>query len=194
MDGADGAAAPITNMANTPIESIEAEQPLLITQYGLVPDTAGPGKFRGGLGIIREYELLAEKAQIQIRSDRTKFLPYGAQGGSPGSRTYSIMNPDTDKKVLPSKFLTSMKKGEVYRLIQAGAGGYGDPLERDPDAVVADATQGKVTLDHAKEAYGVVLKSNPLSVDKDATEKLRAEMLKTRGPLSLDPEIVVAES
>ena len=104
------------------------------------------------------------------------------------------MNPDTDKKVLPSKFLTSMKKGEVYRLIQAGAGGYGDPLERDPDAVVADATQGKVTLDHAKEAYGVVLKSNPLSVDKDATEKLRAEMLKTRGPLSLDPEIVVAES
>ena len=194
MDGADGAAAPITNMANTPIESIEAEQPLLITQYGLVPDTAGPGKFRGGLGIIREYELLAEKAQIQIRSARTKFLPYGAQGGSQGSRTYSIMNPDTDKKVLPSKFLTSMKKGEVYRLIQAGAGGYGDPLERDPDAVVADATQGKVTLDHAKEAYGVVLKSNPLSVDKDATEKLRAEMLKTRGPLSLDPEIVVAES
>ena len=87
-----------------------------------------------------------------------------------------------------------MKKGEIYRLIQAGGGGYGDPLERDPEAIISDVNQGKISLEHAKEAYGVILKTNPLSVEKDATEKLRSEMKEARGPLSLDPKIEVAES
>ena len=76
-DGADGLTAPVHNMANTPIETIEATQPLLIRRYGFLTDTGGPGRFRGGLGLVREYELTHDEATLQIRSDRSRFLPWG---------------------------------------------------------------------------------------------------------------------
>ena len=191
-DGADGAAAPITNMANTPIESIEADQPLLIKRYGFVPDSAGAGLYRGGLGMVREYELLADDAMVQIRSDRTKFLPWGAQGGQSGSRTYSILNPDTENRLLPSKFMLSMHKGDVYRLVQAGAGGYGDPLDREPEAVLFDVAQEKVSLESARDDYGVVIDQEALTFDEAATRALRDKIREERGPLSLEPQVVAA--
>ena len=191
-DGADGAAAPITNMANTPIETIESDQPLLVTRYGYVNDSAGAGKHRGGLGMIREYRLLADEATLQIRSDRTKFLPWGAQGGNPGTRTYSILNPDTENRVLPSKFMVELKENDVYRLIQAGAGGYGDPLERDPEAVLADVTQEKVSIERARSDYGVVIDSESLELDAEATNETRDRMRNERGPLNLETQVVSA--
>ena len=194
MDGADGAAAPITNMANTPIECIEADQPLLIRRYGLVPDTAGAGRYRGGLGIIREFEVQVDEAMVQIRSDRTKFLPWGTQGGRPGSRTCNILNPDTVHKVLSSKFLLRLKKGDVYRLVQAGGGGYGDPLERDPSAVLEDVRQVKITVEHAREEYGVVIHPESATVDASATEEQRKQLKAERRPLTMEPEIVTADS
>ena len=192
-DGADGAAAPINNMANTPIESIEADQPLLINRYGYVPDSAGAGKHRGGLGVVREYTMLADEAMVQIRSDRTKFLPWGTQGGQSGSPTRSVLNPDTENRVLPSKFMLDMSKGDVYRLVQAGGGGYGDPLERDPDAVLEDFRQEKVTAAHARSEYGVVIDEATESVDLNATVELRSEMRDRRGPLPLDPQVHTSE-
>ncbi len=191
-DGADGAAAPITNMANTPIETIEADQPLLVTRYGYVPDSGGAGKYRGGMGMIREYRLLAEEATLQVRSDRTKFLPWGVQGGNPGTRTYSILNPDTESRLLPSKFLVEMKRDDVYRLIQAGAGGYGDPLERDTDAVLADVMQEKVSVERARSDYGVVIDPETLVVDVEATNTTRDRMRNQRGPLTLETLVVSA--
>ena len=191
-DGADGASAPVTNQANTPIETIEADQPLLINRYGYVPDSGGAGKFRGGLGVVREYQLTADEATVQIRSDRNKFLPWGAQGGSPGSRTHSILNPDTENRELPSKFLLEVKEGDVYRSIQAGAGGYGDPLERDPEAVLKDVLQEKVTVDRARTHYGVVFSTEPLEVDRKATEALKDRIREERGPLELEPRVVAA--
>ena len=191
-DGADGAAAPVTNQANTPIESIEANQPLLVTRYGFVPDTEGAGEYRGGLGIVREFQLLHEEATLQIRSDRGKFLPWGAQGGSPGSRNYNVLNPDTDNEVLPAKFLRTLVKGDVYRQVQSGAGGYGDPLERDPEAVVEDLVQEKVTLEHIGPAYGVVVDGDTMTVDVAATKQLRSRMREERGPLELEPQVVRA--
>jgi len=191
-DGADGAAAPITNMANTPIETIESDQPLLITQYGYVQDSAGAGKHRGGLGMIREYKLLEEEATLQIRSDRTKFLPWGAQGGKPGTRTYSILNPYTENRILPSKFLLDMKKNDVYRLIQAGAGGYGDPLDRDPEAVLNDVLQEKISIGKAKADYGVIVESETMVIDLVGTTKTRELMRKERGQLNLDAEVIPA--
>ena len=191
-DGPDGATAPVTNQSNTPIESIEADQPLRITRYSYVPDSGGAGKFRGGLGVTREYELTADEATVQIRSDRNKFLPWGAQGGSPGSQTHSILNPDGENRELPSKFLMDVKKGDVYRSVQAGAGGYGDPLERDPEAVLYDVLQEKVTLEGARE-YGVVFTTgDEPGIDVDATEKLREKIRGERGPLSLEPRVVAA--
>ena len=192
LDGADGASAPIQNMANTPIESVEADQPLLVRRYGFVPDTEGAGKYRGGLGIVRDIELTADEAMLQIRSDRTKFLPWGMRGGKPGSRTYSIINPDTEHRVMPSKFSTWVKKGDVYRCIQAGAGGHGDPLERDPEAVREDALQEKVTIERARSEYGVVIDPDTLAVDEDATRETRERMSRGRPPLAAEPEVVAA--
>ena len=192
-DGADGAAAPVTNQANTPIESIEANQPLLVTKYGFVPDTEGPGEFRGGLGIVREFQLVHEEATLQVRSDRGKFLPWGTQGGSPGSPTRNTLNPDAEAERLPAKFLRTLKQGDVYHLIQAGAGGYGDPLDRDPYAVMADVVQEKVTVERAREAYGVVIDTaETMAVDAAATEKLREQMRRERGPLTMEPQVVRA--
>ena len=191
-DGADGAAAPIHNMANTPIETIEANHPLLIKRYGFLPDTAGAGKYRGGLGMVREFELLHKEATLQIRSDRSKFLPWGTQGGSPGSRSYNILNPESDNEILPAKFLRTLTKGDVYRLIQPGGGGYGDPLDRDPKAVLADIKQQKISPAHAKSAYGIVLTASTSSIDVNATNTLRKQMLRDRGPLSTDPEVVLS--
>ena len=192
MDGTDGSAAPITNMANTPIENIESDQPLLITRYGYIPDTAGAGKYRGGLGMIREYQVLADETMLQIRSDRSKYLPWGSQGGKPGSPTYSILNPETEPKMLPSKFLAWLKKGDVYRFIQAGGGGYGDPLERDPSAVLYDYRQGKVTADHADKEYGVIIDTEAKQVDSKSTAKRRDQIRQERGPLDLEPRAEMA--
>ena len=192
-DGADGATAPVTNQANTPIESIEADQPLRINRYGYVPDSGGAGEFRGGLGIVREYELTADEAIIQIRSDRGKFLPWGAQGGGPGTPTRGIMNPDTDEEEAPSKFMADLNAGDVYRSIQAGGGGYGDPLDRDPDAVLRDVRLEKVTAGHARESYGVVLAGDPPAVDLAATEALRERMRRERGPVDTEPQVVRAD-
>ena len=143
--------------------------------------------------MVREFELLHDEATLQIRSDRARFLPWGTQGGSPGSRSFNVLNPDTDAEVLPSKFLRTLNRGDVYRLIQPGGGGYGDPLQRDPEAVLADVTQHKVTPDHARESYGVVLDPSASAVDVDATAALRERMSTERGPLTTEPEVLPSE-
>ena len=176
IDGADGLAAPIHNMANTPIESIEADQPLLIERYGLVSDTGGAGKYRGGLGIVREFRILADEATFQLRSDRHDFLPWGMEGGKPGTPTRNYLNPGTDSRELPGKHLTTLKKGDVYSLIQAGAGGYGDPLDRDAYAVLEDVQQEKLTVEYVRREYGVVVDPKTLALDLKSTEELRSRM------------------
>ena len=177
-DGGDGLSSPVLNMANTPIESIEADQPLLIERFGLYPDTGGAGEFRGGLGLIRDYRLLADEATFQLRSDRTDFLPWGVNGGKPGAPTRNYLNPDTDLQVLPGKKLMTLKKGDLYRVIQAGGGGYGDPLNRDVYAVLDDVQQEKMSVGHARTEYGVVIDPDALELDLTATEVLRGEMRK----------------
>ena len=177
QDGADGLPCPANNVANTPIESLEAEQPLIVERYSLAPDTGGPGKYRGGLGMVREFRVLAEEATFQLRSDRHDFLPWGVEGGGPGSQTRNYVNPGTAEAVeLPGKLLTTLKKGDVYRLIQAGAGGYGQPLERDIYAVLEDVQQEKLTPGHARREYGVVIDQVTMDLNLKATEDLRSSM------------------
>ena len=177
IDGADGLASPVLNMANTPIESIESEQPLLVERYGLVPDTGGAGKFRGGLGMVREFRLLADEATFQLRSDRTNFRPWGVEGGKPGTPTQNLLNPGAPgEQELPGKHLMTLKKGDLYRVVQAGAGGYGDPLDRDPNAVLEDVHQEKLTIGYVREEYGVVIDPATGELDLRATEELREGM------------------
>jgi N-methylhydantoinase B len=181
MDGADGAACAVNNLANTPIESIEADQPLLIERFSFVPDTGGAGQYRGGLAMTRDFRILAEESLFQLRTDRHDFLPWGVEGGKPGTPTRNYVNPGTENEVeLPGKHLTSLKKDDVYRLIQAGAGGYGDPLERNLDAIVDDVLEDKLTVAHVREEYGVVIDPDTLELDMTATNQLQAKMRRER--------------
>jgi N-methylhydantoinase B len=174
-DGLDGHPGPMSNLANTPVELLEAEEPLRIDQYGFVPDTGGPGKYRGGLATVRDFHVL-EEATLQVRSDRRKFLPYGLYGGKPGTPAAGILNPDTDNKPMPSKFLMTAKKHDVFRVILAGAGGYGNPLERDPEAVVEDVREEKLSVEYVRREYGVVIDQETLEVDVAATNALRQRL------------------
>lgn len=176
-DGIDGIANVATNLSNAPVELLEAEFPVLVEEYGFVPDTGGPGRYRGGLSIARQIRFLGREATLQLRSDRRRFRPYGLMGGQPGAPSINILNPGTEREAtLPSKVVLDIKHGDVIRHQTAGAGGYGDPLDRDPDAVLADVRNGKVTVAHAREAYGIVIDPETELVDERATAHLRAQL------------------
>jgi N-methylhydantoinase B len=181
-DGVDACASLAINYSNTPAELIEVEQPLMIEQYGYVSNSGGAGQFRGGLALVRDYRFLADEAYVQVRCDRYKFLPYGLHGGKDGTPANNILNPDTEKRQLPSKFLMNVKKGDVFRTILAGPGGWGDPLKRDPALVAADVRNEKITADYARREYGVVVDERTWTVDVRATEALRKTLRREGAP------------
>jgi N-methylhydantoinase B len=172
-DGVDGGSVSVVNVANTPVELIEADQPLLIEEYGLLPDTGGPGRYRGALGVVRQYRVLAEEATVQVRSDRRRFRPYGLRGGRPGSPCLVYLLRDGSRELLPAKCLLRLRAGEGIRVELAGAGGYGNPLERDPEAVARDVRDGKITPAHARDEYGVEVDPETLTPDFEATARRR---------------------
>jgi N-methylhydantoinase B len=171
QDGQDAGPYCLGNVANVSAEVIEAESPVLLEEYAFLPDTGGPGTHRGALGIVRQFRLLAEKATVQVRSDRQLHQPWGLQGGGGGAPGKCIMDPATDAVVTASKFIDIMKKDQVFRGEMPGSGGHGDPFLRDPDAVLEDVRQEKVTPAHARAAYRVVIDGD--SVDAAATAALR---------------------
>ncbi|MBI4183322.1 MAG: hydantoinase B/oxoprolinase family protein [Proteobacteria bacterium] len=174
-DGQDAGPWCLGNLANVPVEVMEAENPVRIDEYGFLPDTGGAGRFRGALGIARQYRLLAEEALLQVRSDRQRSRPWGLAGGGPGAGGACLLNPDSPREeVLPGKFMRRMTKGDAFCVRMAGSGGYGDPFARAPEAVREDVLDGKVTVGHAAEAYGVAIDPETLAVDAPATAKLRA--------------------
>ena len=175
-DGLDGNSHIYANMASQPIEVTESEQPLQITAYEFIQDAMGPGKFRGGAPFRREYKLLADEAILQVRSDRHAFRPFGLYGGGAGRPSMNYLNPDANPAPLPSKLTMAMKKGDLFRHEVAGAGGWGDPLERDPALVLRDVRNGFVSQRSAREDYGVVIGGEPLAVDEAATAALRQQL------------------
>ena len=174
-DGQDAGPYCLGNMANTPIEVIEAESPILMEEYGFLPNTGGPGKYRGALAIVRSYRILSDGATVQLRSDRERFAPWGLFGGKPAATARSFLNFGTAKEErLPSKFIMQVKKNDVFRGEMAGSGGYGNPLEREPSAVVEDVRQGKISIEHALEEYGVVINPSSFTADLASTLQKRA--------------------
>ncbi len=178
-DGQDGGPYWLSNIANVPAEVIEAESPVLLEAYAFLPDTGGAGRHRGALGIVRQYRLLAESAVVQLRSDRQRHAPWGLAGGGPGAAARTLLNPAANAEILPSKFIRTMTRGDVLRGELPGSGGYGDPYARDPEAVYEDVRQGKVTVEHARQAYGVVIDPRTLRLDKTASDALRARTAPT---------------
>lgn len=146
-DGADGVSTGTSNAMNIPAESVELDFPIRIVRYALVPDSGGAGEHRGGLGLLREYEMLADEASMNIRGDRAKFAPQGNAGGEPGAPARYVLNPGTDReRVLGSKTGGGrIAKGERLRIMTPGGGGYGRPAAREANAVAEDIGNGKVT-------------------------------------------------
>jgi N-methylhydantoinase B len=142
-DGLDGAANIFSNISAHSIEEMEAEHPVRLRRFGYVPGSAGAGKYRGGCGVVREYELLAEEAVLQVRADRSAIAPYGLAGGLPGrpSRT-TFARSGGQEENLPGKVTMAMRRGDIVRIETAGGGGWGDPAERLPDARRVDAASG----------------------------------------------------
>ena len=154
---ADGieAMSPVMNCSNIPVEVYEANNPVLIRQFGLIPDSGGAGKHRGGCGLRKDIELRNDHAVLSLLGDRHKFDPYGLFGGQAGARAETILNPDANARPLGSKEILEISRGDVVSLRLSGAGGYGDPKERDPAAVREDIADGYVTQETAAKVYGV---------------------------------------
>jgi N-methylhydantoinase B len=174
-DGQEAGPYCLANVANVPVEVIEAENPVRVERYAFRPDSEGAGKWRGALGIVREYRLLADEATVQLRSDRQVYAPYGLFGGRDGSPARTTLNPGTAGEApLPSKFVRTMHGGDVLRGDLPGSGGWGDPVTRDPALVAEDVRQEKISLARARDVYKVVLDPASFALDEAATAALRA--------------------
>jgi N-methylhydantoinase B len=143
-DGNDGLTNPASLAANIPVEVAESEFPIRVERYGLVPDSGGDGRFRGGLAIERVWRCLTPNTSLIVRSDRAAHAPYGLQGGKPGATSSNLLiRADGSEQSLPSMFSTTIQPGDVFVHRTAGGGGWGDPADRDPAAREADRLDGK---------------------------------------------------
>jgi N-methylhydantoinase B len=165
----------VVNVMNGPVEALETEFPIRVENYELVPDSAGAGTFRGGLGTKRTWRILAEESTVNLRTDRFQHSSLGLFGASPAMPSKAVLNPGMhSERPLTSKIAgLRLKKDDVVAWQLAGGGGYGDPLQRDPARVQRDVRMGYVTMEGARRDYGVVLLTD-MSIDEDATRLLRS--------------------
>ena len=172
-DGNDGSGANQGFLKNTPTEVNEVEAGILVHRYGLMKNSAGPGKHRGGLGTEMVFEALAPNTKITARNrDRTRFAGWGIAGGKAGAASAFVRNPGKSNQInLGNTDIVTVDPGDVIYVSCGGAGGWGSPIERDPKAVLHDFKCGWITLQHAKEIYGVVISEG--RVDKKATAVCR---------------------
>lgn len=153
-DGVDGCSSSVVNFSNNPVEVVEAEYPLLIREYGYVTDSGGAGEHRGSLALAREYEFLNDEATLQLRTDRRSHVPYGLSGGNPGTPSSNVLTTDGVARELPAKVTLTVKRGDVFRHVVAGAGGWGDPARRDPARIAHDVEEEKFTASYVERTYG----------------------------------------
>lgn len=173
-DGLEGVSNPLANLSNQPVELIEADLPLEVLSYGLVEDSGGPGRYRGGLAFNREVKLLADEAVLTIRSDRRHHRPYGLEEGLEGGGSLNVIRGADGERTLPPMPMEAVPlvKGDVFSHVSAGGGGFGSPLERDPRAVLEDVLDEKVSAAAAREHYGVAVTAAG-ELDDQATAALR---------------------
>jgi N-methylhydantoinase B len=154
-DGLDAVDTLYANTRNNPIEDIESHFPLRVTQYELLEDGAGAGRWRGGLGSVREIEFL-DDAGYSLEGDGSVWAPPGLFGGQDGSPGAVLLKGADGVRELPSKFpYRKAKAGERLCLMSPCGGGYGDPADRDPDAVRSDVIDEYVSRESARTSYGV---------------------------------------
>jgi N-methylhydantoinase B len=181
-DGIDVIETDVTNCMNIPVEALEMNFPLRIRRTGLWPDSAGAGTYRGGLGLAKVFEATTTDVTVAHRSERFHAAPWGLFGGRSARRGRAfVVRRDGTREEVPSKRMLVLHPGDQLWEYVAGGAGWGDPLERDPDRVLADVRDGKVSVDAARAEYGVVVISPAAAVDHDATKECREALRRERG-------------
>ena len=186
-DGNDGEITRHSNCRNTPIEVFEGRYPFRNLEYRLKQDSGGPGEHRGGLSTTRTLEVVADEITLSCLFDRAKIPGWGVFGGHAGGKSQLLVKRAGDDTfrtfveafhtVSPTKFTNVLlKRGDIVRYVTPGGGGYGNPLRRDPELVLADVRNGWVSPAAATRDYGVVIeeRDDDFAIDAAATAELRA--------------------
>ena len=154
LDGSDGIQTHLTNTQNTSVELIEQQYPMRVTKYGLIEDSDGAGRNRGGCGIVREFQFLGDTAILSIGADRRRFTPWGLEGGENARGAHcTITAADGRVQELPTKVNTMLNGGDVLRIETPGGGGWGDPSQRDPASIEQDLADGLLSSKRANRIY-----------------------------------------
>lgn len=153
-DGPDGVQTNLQNTENAPIEEVELHYPIRVKRYELITDSCGAGRYRGGMAIRRDFEFPYAECSWTVLSDGRKFAPWGLMGGHEGSCAKFIFDPEGEHRDLPSKCTVEVPKGGCVRVETPGAGGFGEPQERDRNAVQRDLRDDKISADSARKDYG----------------------------------------
>ena len=180
QDGVSAQDDLVINVMNTPVEAMETEFPIRIDRYELIPDSAGPGKFRGGLGTLREWRVLSEEMIFNLRADRFKFSSPGVFNAKPAHPGSATLNPGTaGERPLNSKTAAlRLQAMDVIAWRLAGGGGWGNPYERDLESVRQDVIRGYISLQAAEKDYGVFMDASTMAIDASKTDAERKHKLK----------------
>ena len=172
---------------NYPGEFMEMEYPLRMERYAIAKDSGGPGLHRGGCGIIRDIRILADEGTFGLRVENNIFPTWGVAGGMGGGTSKVIINPGTpgEREIRAFSDDNLWYKGDLVRVYTAGGGGWGDPLEREPERVLEDVLDGFVSIEAAQDSYGVVIDQESLAINPRATADKRQELSSSRGPTKL---------
>jgi N-methylhydantoinase B len=173
-DGIDGCDASLGFLKTTPAETLEAEVPIVVRRYHLIPDSAGPGRHRGGFAVRLDFQVFRPEGLVTARGmERLRFAPWGVAGGTAGATGSVMLNPGTAaERPVPKIDVLSLEPGDVLSVRTPGGGGHGHRFQRPPADVAADVAAGLISREHAREAYGVVFASE--RVDETATAAQRA--------------------
>ncbi len=174
-DGPDAVQSHGQNTENAPIEEIETNYPVRITRYELVDDSDGAGRSRGGLGLRRDYLFAEHGPSFTVLADRDRWGPWGLFGGRPGLKASYILNSGGKTEILSSKATLQLRPGDVVSYRTCGGGGYGPPEERDPERVLQDVREAKVSPRRAREVYRVAIDTASWRVDRVETGRLRGQ-------------------
>jgi N-methylhydantoinase B len=178
-DGVSATAFHLSNCKTAPIEIIESEFPARVERFEMIPDSGGAGEWRGGLGFVRDYRILAADVRFSMRTDKHAVEPFGSDRGLAGGKGACIVNPETDNEQrLPSRFGDHrLRANDLVRVERPGGGGLGDPLQRPIEAVLEDVRQGYVSAARARAHYGVAVHCSDAGpeIDKAATRILRGK-------------------
>lgn len=155
-DGLDGVHVHLTNTSNLPVEALETEYPLVLERYELVSDSGGPGRFRGGMGLYRQVRIEDHECRTYIHGSRFRDSPWGLFGGKAGGRARFDFSNGVE---IPAKARAVIRDGQRVYITTPGAGGYGDPRQRDRELVCRDLAEGRISEPVARDIYGLAYES-----------------------------------